>query len=146
MPAFEAANIYIPERVYSKKPKPQIQRRCVRPPHPPNAPDPARWAARLAVSTAQAARGCRPVSQLHRWVSREILESLQVKAQRVHRINRGREPQRMHIHVRRIRISEPAFGVVEAAVVMDDGRRPYAVAMRLEWRRDRWLASVLHVL
>jgi hypothetical protein len=52
----------------------------------------------------------------------------------------------MHIHVRRIRISEPAFGVVEAAVVMDDGRRPYAVAMRLEWRRDRWLASVLHVL
>jgi hypothetical protein len=82
--------------------------------------------------------------QMHRWVTREIFDTMKGEVRRVR--PGSRELNRIHFHVRRVRVSEPAFGVAEAAVVLDDGRRPYAVAMRLEWRRNRWLACILDVL
>ncbi|MDR1427948.1 MAG: Rv3235 family protein [Bifidobacteriaceae bacterium] len=144
--AFEAAVAHVPR--HPRQPVARYARPAgvfhqVR---PPDAPDPIRWAAKLAISAAQASRGLRPVSQLHRWVSQDVFEAIRANAQRSSRLNRSHTPKRTHLHVRRIRISEPAQGVVEAAVVIDDGHRPRAVAMRLEWRRDRWIANVLDFL
>jgi hypothetical protein len=87
------------------------------------------------------ARGTRPAVQLHRWVSQPVFAQLQAKANSIRRHRRGTIPPSQHVRVRRVRISRPVRSSVEAAVVIDDGKRPQAVAIRLDWRHERWIAS-----
>jgi hypothetical protein len=122
---------------------------CAQPPDPPHlagTPDPKPWAAKLAICAAQVTRGSRPAAQLHRWVSRDIYDHLRAKSQLTARLSRGRPAPRIHLRIRYVRVCRPVDGVAEAAVVLHDGDRPRAVAMRLEWRQDRWLAQKLEFL
>ena len=47
--------------------------------------------------------------------------------------------------VRRVRVCEPADGVAEAAVVVSDGPRVRAVAVRLVGQDGKWRVSALQV-
>jgi hypothetical protein len=108
--------------------------------------EPSRWAASLAVAAAQTVHGSRPPAQLHRWVTKDIYEGFLSKSQARARMARTGEQSRMHLQVKRIRICQPSDAAIEAAVVIDYGHRSRAVAIRLEWRRQRWIATVLDFL
>ena len=51
---------------------------------------------------------------------------------------RGEARRRPVIRVRAMQLGTPRPGVVEAAAVVDDGRRARAVALRLEGTEGRW--------
>ncbi|MFE9188805.1 Rv3235 family protein [Micromonospora sp. NPDC007208] len=51
------------------------------------------------------------------------------------------------VRLLRLRVCEPREGAVEAAAVLTGaGGRSWAMALRLEHRRGRWLCTALHVL
>ncbi|MDR3201724.1 MAG: Rv3235 family protein [Bifidobacteriaceae bacterium] len=109
-------------------------------------PDPKRWAGALVLSAGQATRGLRPPIHLHRWVSESVFEMLESRARVAKRMSRGRRPKDWHLAIRSSHCNELVPGIVQASVVMDDGARVRGVAVRLEWRRNRWLATELTVL
>ncbi|GIF66103.1 hypothetical protein Ais01nite_41380 [Asanoa ishikariensis] len=57
-----------------------------------------------------------------------------------------RQQQPELVRLRRLRISEPAPGVVEAAAALGTDARTWAMAFRLEHTSTRWLGTVLQVL
>lgn len=50
------------------------------------------------------------------------------------------------VRLRRLRVCEPRAGIAEAAAVLATERRCWAMAFRLERRRDTWLGTVARVL
>ncbi len=50
------------------------------------------------------------------------------------------------VEVRRVRVSDAIEGVVEAAVVLANRDRTWAVALRLEWHDGHWLCAHLQVI
>ncbi|MEV4618981.1 Rv3235 family protein [Asanoa sp. NPDC049573] len=59
-------------------------------------------------------------------------------------------PRRQHqpelVKLRRLRVSEPAPGVVEAAAALGTDSRTWAMAFRLEFKTTTWLGTVLQVI
>lgn len=102
-------------------------------------PDPRTWAALLAQAVVEVLGGRRPVGQVVRWVDPEILERLRASAPA--RGGTGRP-----VLVRRVRVSTQLDGTVEAAVVVDDGTRCRALALRLEALSRRWLCTALDLV
>lgn len=109
-------------------------------------PDPDKWAMALAVCAIQASEGLRPVGQLQRWVTAQILDAVEQRARTAERLRRGRAVTNTSVFARSARAFEAAPGVVEAAVVVVQGQRTRAVSVRLEWRHKRWLATHLMFL
>ena len=83
--------------------------------------------------------GRRPVGQVVRWVDPEIVDRLRVSAP-------ARGVTGRPVLVRRVRVSTQPDGTVEAAVVVDDGTRCRALALRLEALSRRWLCTALDLL
>ncbi|MEU5562203.1 MULTISPECIES: Rv3235 family protein [Micromonospora] len=60
---------------------------------------------------------------------------------------RSTRSARPTVRVRRVRAGEPRAGAVEVAAVLTGAAgRSWALALRLEHRRGRWLCTALHVL
>ncbi len=99
-------------------------------------PDPRSWAAQFVQVALEVAAGFRPQGQVVRWTSPEVFETLCLR----HRLAaaRGEARRRPVIRVRAMQLGTPRPGVVEAAAVVDDGRRARAVALRLEGTEGRW--------
>ncbi|SNS92702.1 hypothetical protein SAMN05421812_102388 [Asanoa hainanensis] len=57
-----------------------------------------------------------------------------------------RQQQPDLVRLRRLRISEPAPGIIEAAAALGTDARTWAMAFRLEHTSKRWLGTVLQVL
>jgi len=98
------------------------------------------------VCAIQAAEGLRPAGQLQRWVTSNILASLEQRASTAKRLRRGEKPAAVIVRPRSVRVFEAMPGVVEAAVVVAHGERTRAVTVRLEWHHHRWLATHLQFL
>ncbi len=95
-------------------------------------PHPGAWVARLGPAVFEVIAGERPVHQLTRWASRDILAVLarrHAAAQR-HPAGRDRTPPGRRAHS--VRVQAVAPGVIEASVVVRSGPRCRALAMRLE--------------
>lgn len=107
---------------------------------PPVAP----WAATLARAAVEVLTGSRPSAQLARWLTADLYEALVRRAGLAVRIN-GRPAQALCARVRRVRCSEVRPGVHEVAVVVHDGVRVRAAAVRVECRRGRWQATALEI-
>ena len=101
----------------------------------PALPETAR---RLVVASLEAVAGVRPLVQLSRALSPEVMEELRGAARRAPVA--GPPPQ-----VRSVRVSEPALGVAEASAVVRDRGRVLAVALRLERWRGRWRCTALEI-
>lgn len=112
---------------------------------PTELPDPGRWVARLARAIAEVAVGERPPAQLTRHVARDELARLARRGMHVqrHPAARAQAGTRRLRSVRAVRVCPVAPGIVEASAVLVAGDRAAAIAIRLEARGDRWLATVV---
>ncbi len=102
------------------------------------------WAGTLVRAAVEVLTGSRPTAQLARWLSAELYESLARRAGLAVRIL-GRPDPALCARVRRVRCTEVRPGVHEAAVVVHDGVRIRAAAVRVECHRGRWRATALEI-
>lgn len=128
-------------------------------------PDPEEWAHRLGLAVAQVLVGLRPPTQLIRYTTPSVYDVIArralvvsrraAEARSVRTSARGSRPAtataaaaataRPRIFVRRVRAMMPAAGVAEAAVVVQDGDRVRAMALRLVGFDGRWRIEALEV-
>ena len=104
-------------------------------------PEPQAWVTHMAQALVEVMSGARPAPQVIRWTTPDVYA---VVARR-NAVSGRRALVARRALVRRVRICEPADGVVEAcAVVMDNGK-VRALAMRLIGVDRRWVVSELQV-
>jgi hypothetical protein len=104
-------------------------------------PEPQVWVTYMAQALVEVMSGARPAPQVIRWTTPEVYS---VVARRSAVSARRTVVARPAI-VRRVRICEPADGVVEACAVVVDNGRVRAPAMRLTGVDRRWVVSALQV-
>lgn len=118
----------------------QSTRRC-------DLPDPRQWAAHIAQALVEVMHGVRPPSQVMRWSTPEVYAVVARRGSRAARratAHRG-EGRAHRTRVTRVLVCEPAEDVVEASVVLIDGSRVRAMALRLVGRDGRWLVEAMHI-
>lgn len=99
-------------------------------------PDPGPWAATLAGAIVEVVTGVRQAQQLRRWLLPDLYAAL--TAVRLSPCARGTTP----VHVRTCPIDERK---TEAAVIVSTASRTYALALRLEEYRGRWMTTALEL-
>jgi hypothetical protein len=104
-------------------------------------PEPRAWVTHMAQALVEVMSGARPAPQVIRWTTPEVYA---VVARRNAASGRRAGVARRAL-VRRVRICEPADGVVEACAVVVDNGRVRALAMRLTGVDRRWVVSELQV-
>ena len=112
-------------------------------------PDPKPWAGRLVQAIVEVVSGMRPVSQLVRWTSADVYESVQTHMRKEPSLaalparvgSRSRFPE----VVRSVHASEPVDGIAEICAILQQGRRCRAIALRLEGLDGRWQCTALHI-
>ena len=105
-----------------------------------NLPDAGEWGASLAVAMLQALLSQRPIAQLNRWLSDDVL-SLVSRQQRRRRTERDRAV--WSVLLRSLRVQHPGAEVAEVSAHVVIGNRDTAVAFRLEALGERWLCTAL---
>ena len=105
-------------------------------------PDPTAMCCSMVQAAVEALRGARPLAQLARWVTPEIYEQLELRAELTRRAH-GESAGTRRAVIRRIRLCRLGDRTAEASVVVDDGARVRAVAIRLEGHRGQWRAMAL---
>lgn len=127
--------------------RPHAQPAAIVPPayrkRPPSAlGDPSALVCTVARAALEGVLGQDVLHLLYRWVSTEVLESLQRQqtlARRTGVVARG------SVHIARVRLCRVAPGAVETAVVAREGERAHPIAMRLEATHGKWLVTALDV-
>lgn len=105
--------------------------------------DAGRFAHGVGLACVEVVLGRRPVAQLARWVTPEVFEDLQVRADVVRRtgvLTHARRPA-----ARRVRVCTIDAHTAEACLVVDDGVRVRALAVRLEAHRGAWRVATLQI-
>ena len=105
----------------------------------PDLPDPARLCGAVVVAAVEALRSTRPLTQLARWVSPAVYESL-ARAARPAPVDAPRG-----VVVRGVRVCRIGPTVAEGTAVVHDGARVRAAAVRFEVHRGSWRATVLQI-
>jgi hypothetical protein len=118
------------ERLFGPQPSPRAA-----------LPDPQAWTMRIVQALVECLAGERPVNQLLRWTSIEVYAALQRRCALASRS--GPPPRRGR--VRRVRVSEPIEGVIEACAVVIARGRVQAMALRMEGLDGRWQVTALEV-
>ncbi|HOF63725.1 MAG TPA: Rv3235 family protein [Dermatophilaceae bacterium] len=105
-------------------------------------PDPGPVVRQLAQAFVEVMAGLRPPQQVSRWTSPEVYAALCRRS-----VIAARRPKSSHrpARVRRVRIQEPADGVVEASAVVVHHDRVRAMAIRVEGIERRWVVTVLQL-
>ncbi|WP_347350251.1 Rv3235 family protein [Intrasporangium sp.] len=106
-------------------------------------PDPTSFVAKMAQAIIEVIAAQRPAPQLIRHTSPEVYAGLARRAL----VAARRQPTgpRRSAMVRRVRLCEPADGIVEACAVVVAHGRVRALALRLEGLDGRWLVTQLTV-
>jgi hypothetical protein len=107
-------------------------------------PDPTPVCCAITLAATEALVGTRAVAQLARWVTPQVFEQLAGRAALTVRVL-GSVAATRRPEILRIRVCRIGEHVAEAAVVVDDGRRVRAVALRLETWRGAWRAVALDI-
>ena len=125
-------------------------------------PEPNGWSAQLARAVVEVLSGTRAPAQLVRWTTPEVHAVIARRHALVQRrvaagiggangagsgssARDGRATRPRPAVVRRVVVCEPADGVAEVSVVVVQGGRVRALAMRLVGQDGRWRLTVLHV-
>ena len=114
-----------------------------RPTRSTDLPEPEPFVAKIAQAVVEVISGQRPATQLIRHTSPTVYSLLARRALVSTRRLRG-EARRPAV-VRRIRLCEPADGVIEACAVVVSHGRVRALAFRLEGLDGRWLMTQVAV-
>lgn len=110
-------------------------------PEPMELPDPGDLARAIVLTTVEVLAGTRPLSQLVRWLTPELYEHLaDARAAQGPPTGTVRRAS-----ARRATVCRLSDQVAEATVVVHDGRKVRAAAIRLEVHRRRWRATVLEI-
>ena len=104
-------------------------------------PEPEAWVRHMAQALIEVMSGARSAAQVIRWTTPEVYS---VVARR-NAVSARRTLLARPAIVRRVRICQPADGVVEACAVVLDNGRVRALAMRLTGVDRRWVVSALQV-
>lgn len=107
----------------------------------PDAPDPATWSAGLARAVVESVLGLREKRRLERWMLPSLYTALKHLRFEEDEGSGGRRACRAVAW----RAVEVAPGKVESAVVVRGPERSYAVALRLEAFRGRWMTTALEI-
>ncbi|MBF0687244.1 MAG: hypothetical protein IR158_05670 [Cellulomonas sp.] len=105
--------------------------------------DAGRFAHGVGLACVEVVLGRRPSPQLARWVAPDVLESLQESADLIRRagvLTHSRRPA-----ARRVRVCPIDRHTAEACLVVDDGVRVRAVALRLQAHRGAWRVTRLEI-
>jgi hypothetical protein len=105
-------------------------------------PDPKPLVAALAQAFVEVMAGLRPPPQVSRWTSPEVYAAL---CRRAAVAARRAPASRRPAVVRRVRVQEPADGVVEACAVVIHHDRARAIAVRMTGLDRRWIVTELSV-
>lgn len=89
-------------------------------------------------ATAETLLGLRSVSQLRRWLDREVYNKVQQRVAVMARHREGATVRPRPLSFRSERACQPVPGTWEVSVVFSDEMRTRACAMRLEAHRGRW--------
>lgn len=106
-------------------------------------PDPQPFVAKIAQAIIEVIGAQRPAPQLIRHTTPAIYSGLARRA--LLAAKRHRSGPRRPAMVRRVRVCEPADGIVEACAVVVAHGRVRALALRLEGLDGRWLVTQLTV-
>lgn len=106
-------------------------------------PEPAPLVGRLAQAIVEIVSGQRPAPQLIRHTAPTVYSVIARQAMVAGR-RRLPGPRRPAV-VRRVRVCEPADGIVEACAVVVSHGRVRALALRLEGLDGRWLVTALTI-
>ena len=98
----------------------------------------------LITHTVEVLLGHRPCAQLRNWLSPQVFSALSRRAGLAVRI-KGRAPRTLTPRVRQVHMCQPRGRVTEASVVLHDGQKMRAAAVRLEFIRDRWRVVALEI-
>ncbi|SDU77697.1 hypothetical protein SAMN04489737_0130 [Arcanobacterium phocae] len=102
------------------------------------------FSARIVGQAIEVLHGHRPVRQLQSWLASGVYRALVSRAglnQRLH----GPAPQTSRPVIRRIHVNHPRRRIAEVSVVVHDGFRIRAVALRLEIHRNHWIVTALEI-
>lgn len=99
-------------------------------------PDPGPWAALLARAIVEVVTGARQAPQLRRW----LLPDLYTALANVHLAPCARGATAIHV-----RVCSLDTGHTEVAVIVATAARTFALALRLEEYRGRWMATALEL-
>jgi len=111
-------------------------------------PEPTPWAGRLVQGILEVLSGVRPISQLVRWTTADVYDSILTRAQHRSQIMselRQIGPPRLAEVVRSVHVSEPADGIAEVCAIVQQGPRCRAIALRLEGIDGRWQCTALQI-
>lgn len=111
---------------------------------PVPAAEPGRLASTIAQAGVEVLMGRRSVGQLARWLTPGVYDALHDRATLTLRAVGPRSARRAPT-VRRARVWRVDEHALEASVVVDDGLRVRAVALRLESHRGSWRATALEI-
>jgi Family of unknown function (DUF6459) len=106
-----------------------------------NLPEPQAWVASMAQALVEVMSGARPAPQVIRWTTPEVYSAIA----RRNAFSGRRTVVARRAVVRRVRICEPADGVLEACAVVLDNGRVRALAMRVTGIDRRWVVTALQV-
>lgn len=116
------------------------------PPPPADRVDPKRWGARIALAAFEVMLSRRPAAQLARYIDQRTAQSLAAHAQqyafaRKHAKLTGQgNPQVSSVH-----LQQPHADAAELSIVIHDGTRFRAVAMRLTARDTTWVCTAFEI-
>ena len=105
-------------------------------------PDPAPMVRQLVQAYVEIMAGLRPAAQVARWSAPEVYDVLCRRS--VVAARRPKSTQRRPV-VRRVRVQEPADGVVEACAVIVEHDRVRALALRMTGIDRRWVVTPLQI-
>ncbi len=104
-------------------------------------PDPMPACCALAQAAVEVIRGARPLAQLVRWLTPGVYDAVGRRAA----LGTGVSQTGIRTTIRRVRLCRFGTDAVEATVVVDDGPRVRAVALRMELRRGAWRGVALEI-
>lgn len=104
-------------------------------------PDPAAWCGALVRTCVEVLLGARPAAQLSRWLTTELYASVSRRAT----VGQSLPATPRRVQVLRVHTCEIDEAHYEASVVLHDGRRVRAAAVRIEIYRGRWRATALEI-
>ncbi|QGQ18914.1 energy transducer TonB [Cellulomonas sp. JZ18] len=104
--------------------------------------DATRFAHGVGLACVEVVLGRRPAAQLARWLTPGVLVAVQERAALT---RRAAGPAAARARVRRVRVCQLDDRTAEACLVVDDGSRVRAVALRLEAHRAAWRVTTLEI-
>ncbi|MFW5474627.1 Rv3235 family protein [Knoellia sp. CPCC 206450] len=121
-------------------------------------PDPEPWAAQIAQAIVEVMSGLRPAAQVVRWTTPQVYAVVARRGALAARrrasgardgsggtTDDGSRRRLGRAVVRSVRVCEPADGVAECSVVVSEGARVRAMAVRLSGLDGRWRVEALQI-